>query len=305
MTTFDDFLILENYTEILNEVQIQFNRNKDIDYGNAVIMAGGAGSGKGFILNNLVGIQGKVFDVDALKTLAMKAPNINKRVQDEFGKSLEKMNLKNPDDVFSLHTIIGDELKLPKKAEQAFFASVIAGDANRKPNVIFDVTLKDMQKFDKIARSLERVGYDKKKIHIVWVVNDITVAMEQNKSRSRTVPEHILVNTHTGVNTTMQSIVKMGEDVRQYIDGDIFFAFAKANVDTEYVDGGSKQGKVFTSKNLDKNGKPKGYKSGYMKKATYIHIKKVGKAPLSLDQISKDILRKIDDYTPNNTKWSD
>ena len=305
MTTFDDFLLLENYTEILNEVQIQFNRNKDIDYGNAVIMAGGAGSGKGFILNNLVGIQGKVFDVDALKTLAMKAPNINKRVQDEFGKSLENMNLKNPDDVFSLHTIIGDELKLPKKAEQAFFASVIAGDANRKPNVIFDVTLKDMQKFDKIARSLERVGYDKKKIHIVWVVNDITVAMEQNKSRSRTVPEHILVNTHTGVNTTMQSIVKMGEDVRQYIDGDIFFAFAKANVDTEYVDGGSKQGKVFTSKNLDKNGKPKGYKAGYMKKATYVHIKKVGKAPLSLDQISKDILRKIDDYTPNNTNWSE
>lgn len=304
MSKFEDFYLLEHYTELLNEVQIQFNRNKDIDYGNAVIMAGGAGSGKGFILNNLVGIQGKVFDVDALKTLAMKAPKINQRVKDEFGVDLSAMDLKNPDDVYTLHTIIGDELKLSKKQEQAFFASVLSGDANRKPNVIFDVTLKDMRKFDTIARSLERIGYDKKKIHIVWVVNDIEVAMKQNKTRDRQVPDHILINTHSGVNTTMQSIVKMGEDVRQYLDGDIFFAFGKANVDTEYVSGDAKKGSVFTAKNVDKDGKDKGYKAGYLKKATYIQIKKVGKAPLSIDDISKDILRKIDDYTPNNTSWS-
>ena len=37
-------------------------------YGHIVLMAGGAGSGKGFILSNLVGLEGKVFDVDELKT---------------------------------------------------------------------------------------------------------------------------------------------------------------------------------------------------------------------------------------------
>ena len=305
MSTFDDFLILEQYAEMINEVQIQFNRNKDVQFGNAVIMAGGAGSGKGFVLNNLVGIQGKVFDVDALKSLAMIAPRINAMVQKKYNKSLENMDLKNPDDVFALHTIIGDELRLPNKQQQAFFTSIIQGDKARKPNIIFDVTLKDMKKFDEIVRSLGQKGieYDKKKIHIVWVVNDVQVAMKQNQERARTVPEHILINTHSGVNSTMKEIVKMGESLRQHMDGDIFFAFAKAEVDNKYIDGGKKQGKVFTSKNVNKKGEKAGYKSGYLKEATYIQIKKVGQPPMKLEEISKDILRKIDGYTPDNTDW--
>ena len=304
MSDFKDFLILESCEDMLNEVQIQFNKNKDVGFGHAVIMAGGAGSGKGFVLNNLVGFQGKVFDVDALKSLAMSAPNINKRVQAEFGKSLENMNLKDPDDVFTLHTIIGDELKLPNKQQQAFFTSVIAGDQSRKPNIVFDVTLKDMKKFDSIVRSLEKVGYEKKKIHIVWVVNDVEVAMKQNSERARQVPEHILINTHSGVNVTMQSIVNMGEDLRQYMDGDIFFTFSKANVDNIYVQGDAKQGKVFTSKNKNKKGEKQGYKAGYMKTATYIQIKEVGKAPLTMEKIGNEILRKIDAYTPDSTTWA-
>lgn len=292
MLDFSDFNRLTLVESVLNEVQMQFNKNRDVDFGNAVILAGGAGSGKGFVLNSVIGMQGKVFDVDALKSLAMKAERINKRVMDEYNVSLKDMNLGNADNVYKLHTIIGDELNLPKKQQQAFFASVIAGDQSRKPNIIFDVTLKDMKKFDSITRDLRILGYDKKKIHLVWIINDIDIAVKQNSERERKVPEHILINTHTGVNTTLKEIVNMGESVRQFLDGDIFFTFNKKNVDNEYVMGKEKKN-IFKKKVIP----------GYMKKATYIQMKEVGKAPLSLSDVSNELLRKIDDYTPDNTNW--
>jgi hypothetical protein len=98
--------------EQLLEKLITFGGQAYPRFGNVVIMAGGAGSGKGFVKDQLVGIEGKVFDVDALKSLAMKAPKILKRVKSEYGIEMDKLDLKNPDDVFTLHQIIGDELKL-------------------------------------------------------------------------------------------------------------------------------------------------------------------------------------------------
>jgi hypothetical protein len=69
------------------------------------------------------------------------------------------------------------------------------------------VTLKDLPKLEKIAREAAMLGYDKKNIHIVWVVNDIEVAQQQNKARARTVPSEILVNTHRGAANTMGDII--------------------------------------------------------------------------------------------------
>ena len=141
-------------------------------------MAGGAGSGKGFVLSNLVGLEGKVMDVDALKTASAKSPLIRKRVKAETGMDIESIaaDLKNPENVGKLHDIIANVLQLDTRKEKVLMRGILAAAPDRKPNLVFDTTLKDLQKLGNLSRMLTNVGYEKKNIHIVWVVNDIEVA---------------------------------------------------------------------------------------------------------------------------------
>lgn len=277
MLTFNEY-------DDLTEALITFAGKAYPKFGNVVIMAGGAGSGKGFVLDKLVGMEGFKFDVDELKKLAMKAPLLNKRVEAEFGVKLSDLNLKEPNDVFKMHAIIGDALKLDDKKAQSMYTSVMAADPDRKPNLIFDVTLKDLRKLESITRAVKNLGYSNEKIHIVWVVNDIEIAKAQNAKRDRTVPVEILVNTHRGVSATMNDIVRMGKQLDRYMDGDIVFAFNKVGVDTEVKTSG--RGGMFV---VD---------------ADYFYVKKSGKKPISFEKISNEIKRKISDYVPKDASWA-
>ena len=289
MQKFTSFITEQNFileeAETLLEKLITFGGKAYPKYGNIVLMAGGAGSGKGFVLGNLVGLEGKVFDVDELKTLASKTPAIKRRVAKELGVDLEDLasNLKNPENVGKLHDIMGDYLQIDKRKEQAFYRGVLSAPEDRKPNIIFDMTLKSLDKLDKIAKDAAKLGYDKKNIHIVWVVNDIEVAKQQNAKRARTVPSEILVNTHRGAANTMGDIINMGTRLKKYIDGDIVFAFNKVGVDA----------------NLVKSGKG----GSYVKDANYFYVKRAGKAPTSVDKLDKEIRAKIKAYVPKNVDW--
>ena len=271
--------------EMLMEKLITFGGKAYPKFGHVLIMAGGAGSGKGFIQQNLIGLEGKSFDPDELKKLAGKSPLINKRVKDEFGVDLKDLGskLKVPENVSKLHEIIGDALNLPNRKQAAFFASVMSADPERKPNIIFDTTLKDAGKLQKLSRQVTELGYEKKNIHIVWVVNDIEMAKKQNLTRPRVVPAEILVNTHRGASNTMGDILKMGETLRKYMDGDIVFAFNKMNVDTELV-------------KSDHGGQ-------YMKDADYVYIKRAGKSLPPLNTLNKQMLAKVKSYVPKNIDW--
>ena len=277
--------MLEASADILLEKLITFGGQAYPKFGNIIIMAGGAGSGKGFVKDKLVGAEGKVFDVDELKTLASKAPRIIKRIKDELGTDLTKLasNLKDPENVGKLHGIMGDYLNLDSKVKKAMYTSIFAADPDRKPNIIFDVTLKDLQKLEKITRDASNLGYDKKNIHIVRVITDIEAAKSQNLKRSRTVPSEILVNTHRGAANTMGDILNMGKSLKRYMDGDIVFAFNKVGVDA----------------NLAKSGKG----GSYIKDANYFYVKKQGKAPTSVDKLEADIRRKISGYVPKGVNW--
>jgi len=278
--------IAEQY-DILLEKLITFGGQAYPKFGNIVIMAGGAGSGKGFVKDKLVGIEGKVFDVDELKTLAAKTPAIRKKVQAEFGVDLGNLaaNLKNPENVARLHEIIGDALGLPDKKMQTFYTSVLAAADDRKPNIIFDVTLKDLRKLEKLTRQVAAIGYDKKNIHIVWVVNDIEVAIDQNAKRDRTVPVEILVNTHRGASQTMLDIINMGKSLKKYMDGDIVFAFNKIGVDSQIAKG----------------------KGGGMAvvDANNIYVKRKGQDVTPQAKLGRDLKAKIQSYVPKNVDWTD
>lgn len=243
------------FNEYLLEKLITFGGKAYPKFGNVVILAGGGGSGKGFIQSQLMGIQGKTFDVDALKSLAVKSEKIAQRVKKELGVDLSQFKvkgaLKNPETVSLLHGIIGDELKLPDKEKRAFFSSIMTADPERKPNVIFDVTLKSLQKFDNLISNVTRLGYDKKNIHLVWIINDIEIALKQNAERDRFVKPEILINTHVGAQQTVADVIKLGNKLKSYMDGDIVFAFNKVGVDTTYIKSPKKDAefKFLTTKN--------------------------------------------------------
>ena len=289
MKTFNEHLTeeleLQESAEILLEKLITFGGKAYPNFGNVVIMAGGAGSGKGFVLSNLVGLEGKVMDVDSLKLASAKSPLIRKRVKAETGMDIEAIasNLKDPENVGKLHDIIANVLQLDTRKEKVLMRGILAAAPDRKPNLVFDTTLKDLQKLGNLSRMLTNVGYDKKNIHIVWVVNDIEVAKAQNLRRSRTVPAEILVNTHRGASQTMADIVNMGSTLKRYMDGDIVFAFNKVGVDADLkVSGGG---------------------GSFLKDAKYFYAKRQGKPAIPVDKLEKDIKSKISSYVPKAVTW--
>lgn len=313
MTSIKQMIIESVFGDPLNEALMTFGKSPYPKFGNILIMGGGAGSGKGFVLSNLVGLEGKVFDVDELKTLVMKSTKLASAIKSAYGVDVSKLNLKTPEDVAKLHEIVGDELSLPDKKLEAFVKSVLSASPDRKPNAIFDVTLKSMKHLNKYAQLAERLGYDKKNIHIVWTVNDIQVASAQNQARPRTVPEDILIDTHQGAATTVKQILSMGNELKRYMDGSIYLAFNRAEVglgkgfdklsldnsgetDSSLAASGSRgAGSIFTSK------KSKQRVGQYIKKANYVKVKESGKNVVSPDELAKEFVDKIRRYVPKGT----
>lgn len=275
MLTFKKFLLTEKLITFNNKAYPKFNQ--------AVILAGGAGSGKGFVLSKLLGIQGKVVDVDALKTLIIKSKKLNDKIKQETGYELSKLKLSDPNNVSILHDIIGNIYKLDKRNVKQIASSLLAAPKDRKPNIIFDVTLKDISKLKSISNDLLNAGYEKKNIHIVWVLNKFDVAIEQNKNRSRVVSDEILLSTHEGASLTMNKILNMGNSIKNYMDGDIHIVFNQVKIDSE----------------LSKSSAG----GSYIKEANYITVKKSGKSQLSTDNLGKEILSKIQQYVPKTKSF--
>lgn len=255
--------------------------NKRPKFNQIIIMAGGAGSGKGFVQSNLLGVEGKTFDVDALKGLALKSNKYKAKVKQEFGYELDKMNLKNPKDVSTLHSIV-DELGISDKHQKNMFTAIMASNPERKPNLIFDVTMKNLKKLDSISREVQELGYDKKDIHVIWVINELDTAIQQNMERSRTVSVDILKDTHRGVSYTVSNIIKDG-NVRKFMDGDFWFVFNKK----------------FSDSILSFSGEG----GSYVKKALYTKIKERGKNMKSLEEIGDEYINKIKAYVPDKSVW--
>lgn len=273
---------LKTFDETLNEVLITFGGKKETQFGQIVILAGGAGSGKGVVRRNLIGIEGKVFDIDAFKKLAFKAPGIKKQIMDKYGKDLDKMSLGNPEDAKDLY-FISKELNLKTKAEKGMANSILIGHPDRKPNIIFDNTLSQMSSLEYFGNWAETLGYKKENIHIVWVLNDINIALIQNRERERKLGDDIIYDTHRHVSNTMKSILKGTAQPRKYMDGYFIIVPNLRNVDNS------------------KKSSPQG--GEFFDDATYFIMKEKSKDFKPFKEIDKDLLIKLKKYTPKDEKW--
>jgi len=209
----------ENWKEYqeLNEKLILFNNGKR--YGQIVFMAGGAGSGKGFAIQNFMEKEKyKVRDVDEWKKALIKLAKIK-----DSDSELAKLNLRNPKDVFKLHTIVREKGIKDKTLD------MLLTDARKEtlPNILFDITMKDHSDISDVAPKLIDAGYEARNIHLVWVLTDYKVAAKANKQRDRVVPDDILFMSHQKAAQNMLQRIRSqalgrGTGVgRRYVDGQI------------------------------------------------------------------------------------
>lgn len=232
---------------------------------NVLILAGGAGSGKGFVTDKIIFFEGKKFDVDELKLGFLKFKDDKKyqKMFDEFidtidpsqkkayetvqqfvkegRKGLDELNLKNTLHTSVLHFFVA-WTGLDVKRKNLFFLN--ASGLRNKPNVIFDVTLKSLNDLTEIYNFCKLGGYQPENVHLVWILNDINVAREQNEKRSRSVSDKILSDTHQGASKTMHIVYDWFnmtlpnlDNVRisDLIKGDVWIVPNNAKADDSYV----------------------------------------------------------------------
>lgn len=206
---------MRSFQTHLNEKVIQFNSGAR--YGNIVILAGGAGSGKGFAAGNFLRKENyKNLDIDEMKTGFLKISKLKKKYPE-----LRSLKLKNPDDVLKLHLWVKD-----RKLKDHRIANLLASISNKNilPNILFDITAKEPSDLKEILPMLVEVGYDPKNINLVWVLANYKIALVRNKNRERVVPEDVLITTHKGAKSTMSDIIKSGGGAwvnNRYINGEL------------------------------------------------------------------------------------
>ena len=191
-----------SFREFLTEKQIVLG--KGAKYGQIVFLAGGAGSGKGFATKHfLEGTKFKIRDVDEMKKAFLKLAAMKNKYPE-----IRELDLRKPKDVFKLHMFVKNKGVKDKSLNMMLTQAKVG----KLPNIMFDITMKDKGDITEVLPQLLEVGYNSRDVHIVWVLTNYYIAVEQNKapSRGRIVPDDILLKTHEGAAGTMWNFVTSG-----------------------------------------------------------------------------------------------
>lgn len=271
MLTFNEHTDMREYQQ-LDEKLIMYNQGKR--YGQVVFLAGGAGSGKGFAQKEFMeGDKFKVFDVDELKKLFIKVRDL-------------KMDLRKPQDVFDLHMMV--KKSGVKDARLNLLAKSLSQSKSKDtlPNLMFDVTLKEIDDIKEMMPMLNALGYDAKNIHVTWVLTDYYVAVKANQERSRVVPDDILLQTHIGASKTMTDIIK--GQLPSGVNGEVRVILNNRRNTIPFTD---KDGKVIKGSGSDKM---------IVKDFTYLTLKKSGKRFEKESSVQKQVFNWIKDNVPKD-----
>jgi len=214
--------------EQLEEKLITFSNRAP--YGQIVFMAGGAGSGKGFAISNFIDSAGfKIRDVDEMKKAVGSLDKLGKlsieKWYKKFSKNLKEKDLthvdtyvkdrkltikalsadlKNPNNVSALHFIVK-----AMGIKDAWITNMLMGKTNKDvlPNLLFDITAKDVSDITGDLKSLLKAGYESKNVHLIWVLTNYSIAVTNNAGRDRVVPDDTMLATHEGASKTLWSML--------------------------------------------------------------------------------------------------
>jgi predicted kinase len=302
--SFSEYVQSRDYDayQSLMEKLIVYNGGKK--YGQVVFLAGGAGSGKGFAINNFMeGEKFKVRDVDEMKMAFQKLDELQKFTLDDLlkkygdkinasdmqiiqknvidkGYSLKDLNLKTPEHVYALHVLVRATGAKNKTLD------LILDNAKQGvlPNILFDTTFADMDDMNTYIPMLTKVGYDTKNIHVTWVLTNYEIAIQNNAKRSRVVPQDILLKTHKGAAKTVVQLVKSG--FPREVDGGVYVVLNNPQNTMFIVD--PKTGEHY------KDIKGRKVVGNFM----YLTVKKPGKAMTNDAEVKKQLYTWIKDNVP-------
>ncbi len=206
------------FNEAIYKETITFGGEQDHEDGWALILAGGPSSGKSFTLGNCINFKSKVLNVDDLKDWYVAAVEWKKgrgltdaekddpeimayrknRVSNLTKDDERDYDFGNPDDVGDLHYNLDH---LAKNREKIFFGNL----EGRLPNVTFDITgpspKHESPKQDRVIKLIKDANPDgpKYKISYCLIVANREIALINNLSRSRIIPEESFHSKHTDV----------------------------------------------------------------------------------------------------------
>jgi len=276
---YSEYSDLQTY-EQLDEKLIIVGKGKK--YGQIMFIAGGAGSGKGFAIKNfLEGEKFKVKDPDELKKAFLKVA----KEKDKYPE-IKDLDLKKPEDVGKLHMFVANKGTAGKLLGNLLKDADISAKKGTLPNIIFDRTMKDMKDVNTIIPLLDSAGYDRKNIHLTWVLTDYKIAIKNNTNRDRVVPADILLQTHVGAAKTIYSILKGNTD--SGIQGDINVILNNRENTIPFVD---TKGKPITGSRS---------KQVVVKDFTYLNMKKQGKRFNKEASIQKQLYSWVKNNAPED-----
>jgi len=111
--------------------------------------------------------------------------------------------LKTPTHVYILHVLI----RATDVKNKTLDLMLAGAEKGQLPNLIFDSTFKEVEDMTDVLPKLFAAGYEPKNIHVSWVLTNYQIAIENNKTRPRVVPEDILLATHAGAARTVYNLV--------------------------------------------------------------------------------------------------
>lgn len=301
--SFSEFATMKDYRAMeLVEKQILYNNGAR--YGQIVFLAGGAGSGKGFAIKHFMqGEEFKIRDVDELKIAFQKLDDLGKfstkdlldkygdkiterdkdLIQKEVldkGLKMSELNLKTPTHVYILHVLV----RATGAKDKTLDLMLAGAEKGQLPNILFDSTFKDVEDMEKVLPLLLKAGYEPKNIHLTWVLTNYQIAIKNNKSRSRVVPEDILLATHKGAAETVYNLINTG--LPADVNGGIYVILNNPENTILIVD--PKTAKPYR----DKRGNP------VIKDFKYLVMKEPGKPAKKEIELKKQLLTWIRDNTP-------
>lgn len=262
--------------QLLNEKLLLINNGRK--YGQIVFLAGGAASGKGFAGANFMNSGDyRTRDVDEMKLAFLKLNKLKNKYPE-----LDTLNLKNPKDVFKLHSFVEKKGTVDKSLKNMIS---VMNNPKTLPNIIFDVTLKNIKKIKDTVPALLAQGYSVDNIHLVWVLTDYKVAVEANRTRARVVPDDILLQTHVGAHKTMWEIIGRN-NVPKEINGGI------------YVILNNRENTIFFKDESGKTIKTTGSKTPVIKDFKYLTYKEPRKSPKKDKEIHNQLASWVFDNVP-------
>jgi len=151
----------------------------------AFFLAGGPGSGKTFVTSSAFAGTGLKLVISDIK----------------FEKDLRKANLslKMPDEEAYFRDMI-------RKGAKAFVGKQLDQYLQGRLGMIIDSTARDYSVIQRQYNLLRNIGYD---CYMVFVNTSLDVAIERNRTRSRSIPEYIVQKSWKGVQANMGAFQKV------------------------------------------------------------------------------------------------